>query len=412
MTKQTKMSSGRGPVLDTKRLADTLVSGAKAYIDKALACITSRIDALEKRQPEKGEKGDRGERGDAGKDGQNGVGLAAALIDKNGELVVTLSDGGVQKLGVVVGAEGKLGEKGERGEKGEAGERGADGADGRHGADGKDGKDADPEFIRQLVADAVAEIPAPKDGKDVDMDAVRAMIDDAVAKAVAAVPAPKDGRDGKDGKDAEPVTVGQIVDAVRSAPDAVKAAVVEYLTANPPPAGKDGKDGEKGDPGKDGKDGSDGRDGKDGVDAVEFFKSDAGHLIVTMSNGATRDLGPIVGKDGAPGRDGFSLKDFDAELMPDGRSILLKFADETDTSFAVELGIPTMIYRGAYKHDQTYSKGDTVTWNGSLWHCNVDGNGDRPGERDSGWSLAAKAGRDGKDYSPQEPKAHEPVRLK
>ncbi|WP_210307365.1 hypothetical protein [Aquamicrobium lusatiense] len=271
-------------MLDTKRLADTLVSGAKAYIDKALAGITSRIDALEKRLPEKGEKGDRGERGDAGKDGQNGVGLAAALIDKNGELVVTLSDGGVQKLGVVVGADGKDGEKGERGEKGEAGERGADGADGR--------------------------------------------------------------------------------------------------------------------------------DGKDGVDAVEFFKSDAGHLIVTMSNGATRDLGPIVGKDGAPGRDGFSLKDFDAELMPDGRSILLKFADETDTSFAVELGIPTMIYRGAYKHDQTYSRGDTVTWNGSLWHCNVDGNGDRPGDRDSGWSLAAKAGRDGKDYSPQEPKAHEPVRLK
>lgn len=60
---------------------------------------------------------------------KDGVGLAGAMIDRSGSLVLTLSDGTLRDLGVVVGKDG------------EPGQPGADGKDGRDGADGKDGRD-------------------------------------------------------------------------------------------------------------------------------------------------------------------------------------------------------------------------------------------------------------------------------
>ncbi|EMQ8388186.1 phage portal protein, partial [Escherichia coli] len=56
--------------------------------------------------------------------------------------------------------------------------------------------------------------------------------------------------------------------------------------------------------------------------------------------------------------------------------------------------LPVMLYRGVFRTGETYHPGDTVTWGGSLWHCNSM-TGDKPGEaHSSGWTLAAKRGRD------------------
>ncbi|EJF7756674.1 TPA: phage portal protein, partial [Escherichia coli] len=56
--------------------------------------------------------------------------------------------------------------------------------------------------------------------------------------------------------------------------------------------------------------------------------------------------------------------------------------------------LPVMLYRGVFRAGETYHPGDTVTWGGSLWHCNSM-TGDKPGEaHSSGWALAAKRGRD------------------
>ncbi len=56
--------------------------------------------------------------------------------------------------------------------------------------------------------------------------------------------------------------------------------------------------------------------------------------------------------------------------------------------------LPVMLYRGVFRAGETYHPGDTVTWGGSLWHCNSM-TGDKPGEaHSSGWTLAAKRGRD------------------
>lgn len=59
--------------------------------------------------------------------------------------------------------------------------------------------------------------------------------------------------------------------------------------------------------------------------------------------------------------------------------------------------IPAMIYRGVFKAGDAYQVGDTVTWGGSMWHCDQDST-DKPGENGSkGWTLATKRGRDGRD---------------
>lgn len=61
--------------------------------------------------------------------------------------------------------------------------------------------------------------------------------------------------------------------------------------------------------------------------------------------------------------------------------------------------VPVMIYQGVFKSGQEYLPGDTVTWGGSLWHCDEQTQ-DKPGEAGSkGWTLAAKRGRDGRGYS-------------
>lgn len=95
-----------------------------------------------------GAPGERGERGDPGKDGQpgrdgaagkdgapgvdgvhgkdgrDGVSFLSALVDADGELVITASDGTTRKAGIVRGRDGK------------------DGADGSDGAPGAAGRDA------------------------------------------------------------------------------------------------------------------------------------------------------------------------------------------------------------------------------------------------------------------------------
>lgn len=96
-----------------------------------------------------GERGERGEKGldgapgrdgldgAAGKDGRDGVSILSALVDGDGELVLTMSDGATRKAGVVRGRDGR------------------DGIDGRAGDVGAPGRDAV----------AVRPIPLIEDGK-------------------------------------------------------------------------------------------------------------------------------------------------------------------------------------------------------------------------------------------------------
>ena len=114
----------------------------------------------------------------------------------------------------------------------------------------KDGKDADPELIRQIVAESVAELPPAPAGKDADPEVIMAM----VAEAVASLPPPKDGEPGKD---ADPELIRQIVaEAVAELPPApagkdadpevIRTMVAEAVASLPVP--KDGEPGRDADP--------------------------------------------------------------------------------------------------------------------------------------------------------------------
>lgn len=165
-----------------------------------------------------------------------------------------------------------------------------------------------------------------------------------------------------------------VVGQVKTFVDRAISPILDRLKAvEDRPLSIDGKDGQ---PGRDGLPGVPGRDGADGKD----------------------------GANGERGAAGFSLTDFDVKLADDGRTIELSF-ESGDTRFTRELALPTMIYRGAYVEAQTYERGDTVTWGGSLWHCNggepegewSGATKEKPGEGSKAWTLAAKRGRDGKD---------------
>ena len=137
-------------MLDGKAFGAEMTAIVKSYVDRATEPLLKRIETLEGRKVEPGEKGERGDRGEPGEPGRDGVGLAGAIIDRSGVLVLTLTDGTTRELGAVVGkdgADGAPGERGERGEpgpqgdKGEAGDRGEIGPAGDKGMDGKDGRD-------------------------------------------------------------------------------------------------------------------------------------------------------------------------------------------------------------------------------------------------------------------------------
>lgn len=67
--------------------------------------------------------------------------------------------------------------------------------------DGVDGTNVTLADVEPMLREMVDALPVPKDGISVTIDDVRPLVEEAVAKAVAAIPVPRDGKDGMDGKD-------------------------------------------------------------------------------------------------------------------------------------------------------------------------------------------------------------------
>lgn len=113
---------------EIKTLINLLVAEAVAEgIAKHFAAnpVRDGRDGANGRDGKDGERGPQGERGEKGIDGQNGAGVADLLIDRDGALVATMTDGRMKSLGVVVGK---------------------DGANGRDGLDGAGLEDVEPEY--------------------------------------------------------------------------------------------------------------------------------------------------------------------------------------------------------------------------------------------------------------------------
>jgi hypothetical protein len=224
-----------------------------------------------------------------------------------------------------------------------------------------------PEAVARQIAEAVSAIPLAEPVQ-IDTDALAKLAADAVRadleRAVAALPVPKDGEPGKS------VTVEDVRPVVAE-------LVSQAVSAIPVP--------------------------KDGVGAAGAIIDRDGNLILTLTDGTTRDLGRVVGKDGDNGKDGqqgpagFSLEDFDSEVRDGGRTLVLSFT-AGDIKHTVEHQLDTMIYKQVFKEGETYQPGDTVSFGGGLWHCDAETTS-RPGDDAKEWTLAVRRGREGKSVS-------------
>lgn len=263
-----------------------------------------------------------------------------------------------------------------------------DGEPGRDGVDGRDAIAPSAEDIAVLIREdalsAAAETARsivggwekPKDGKDADPEVIRQMVEEAVSS----IPAPKDGRDGEIGPKGDPGERGETgpagadgangssvtIDDVRPM---VEALVAEAVAAIPAP--KDGRDGIDG---KDGAAGERGPEGPPGKLPMIAAWDDRVHYegeAVTWRGGvyqALRDTGKEPGGD-------------------DWHCIVERGLDGADgRSFKV---------RGTWQDGETYQALDVVALNGASFAAKRDEPGPCPGD---GWqmlSMQGKAGRPG-----------------
>lgn len=235
--------------------------------------------------------------------------------------------------------------------------------------------------LQELVSNAVAEIPVPKDGKDFDSAMLKQAVEEAVSEAVAAIPVPQDGKSVTT-EDVQPMIQELVSASMPELPD-VKSLVNEAIAALP--AAEPGKDGENG------------RDALS-LEILPFIderKSYPRGSYATHNGGLWRAYEKTHGMRGweclVDGVAGIDIQ------QSEQRCFTLTVSRTSDASETKSFDVPVMIYQGVFKSGQEYLPGDTVTWGGSLWHCDEQTQ-DKPGEAGSkGWTLAAKRGRDGRD---------------
>lgn len=87
------------------------IVGLQKDLEDMAAQLQSEVQAFHTAEPAKlpGEKGERGEKG------ADGLGLAGAMIDRDGSLLITMTNGEVKSLGKVVGKDGQDGNDGKDG---------------------------------------------------------------------------------------------------------------------------------------------------------------------------------------------------------------------------------------------------------------------------------------------------------
>ncbi|HAW0878993.1 TPA: phage portal protein, partial [Escherichia coli] len=206
----------------------------------------------------------------------------------------------------------------------------------------RDGRDYDPDVLQKAVNDAVANIPQPADGKSITPDDVRPMLEQMVKEAVSHIPVPRDGRDYD--------------------PDVLQKAVLDAVSALPAP--------------------QDGRDATalEILPAIDDQKSFPRGTYATHQGGLWRAYEKTHGMRGWECLvDG--VADIDVSMTGE-RLFSVVVRQSSGQRTAKTFSLPVMLYRGVFRAGETYHPGDTVTWGGSLWHCNSM-TGDKPGEAHS-----------------------------
>jgi len=321
----------------------------------------------------------------------------------------------------------------------------------------RDGKDAEPVDHEAVVLDVLKRVPVPQDGKDgangadgkdgaagkdADAAAITAEVLERVSKMIPEPIHGKDGRDGLDGKDGR-----DGIDGKDGAPGAHGKNGADGIAGKDGADGLSGKDGRDGINGKDGSNGLDGKDGANGLDgksitiddvrpilegevakwALDFERRAADVMQKAIdkiprydppTSVTIEDVRPILDGEVAkalldldrraadsiqkaidnlpepkPGKDGFTPDDLRLSLKEDGQTIVVTMsAGERVTS--KELRLPIPVDAGVFKRGESYQKGQTVSYGGSLFIAQCETS--QTPETGPDWRLAVKRGRDGK----------------
>ncbi len=255
--------------------------------------------------------------------------------------------------------EARAPEKGERGEKGLDGERGQDGATGEPGRPGDPGE------------------PGPKGDR---------------------------GPQGEPGEPGRPGDPGANGAPGERGPQGEKGDAGERGEKGE--QGEPGPRGPAGDPGEKGLDGRDGRDGKDGpagrdalqIDVLPAINAERSYARGTYASHAG---GLWVARRATEGMEGWEcIVDGLAAIdlaQKDARNFVLTLRTASGRNIERALQVPAMVYRGVFKEGAEYARGDTVTWGGSLWHCDEDTASKPDAVGTKAWTLCAKRGTNGKD---------------
>jgi len=168
-----------------------------------------------------------------------------------------------------------------------------------------------------------------------------------------------------------------------TAPLIARIAELEARPTEKGDVGEPGHIGEQGRPGDKGEKGDTGRDGRDASDLVLLFSRIDERVAAGIA-------------------DVFKAASI---TSPDsGRTLVAEFGDK---AHEIKTGIP--LDRGVWKDSGIYVAGDSVSHGNSLFIAKTQTTSKPPSDD---WRLAVRAGRDGKDYRPDDKRAPEPVRFK
>lgn len=205
----------------------------------------------------------------------------------------------------------------------------------------------------------------------------------------------------------DPLALGAaLAQQIKSAVEPLLARIAALEAREP----QRGEPGEKGEPGKDGEPG---KNGADGLSVSCAFVQKDGHLILVQSDGQTKDMGPISGRDGVDGKDGRDGKDGESlaivarEYDANAHEIVERYISGGEVK---ELRYPAggIVHRGYWGEGKSARAGDAYTHNGCLWIAQRATESE-PTPANDAWCIGARKGRDGKDY--REAK-NDPVSLK
>jgi len=233
--------------------------------------------------------------------------------------------------------------------------------------------------ISKMVSEAVKEIEIPQSQKLPDIDQMVAdAVQGAVEQVADSIRIPEDGK-SVTAEDLRPL-VEEVVSASLPEPVDVEKLAEDVAANIPVPES--------------------GNDGKDALSIelepfIDEQKSYPRGTYATHNGGLWRSHEKTYGMRGWECIvDGVSNVDIKQDNQ---RTFTISLERASGAVEVKSFDVPVTIYRDVFKSGTEYQPGDTVTWGGSMWHCN-EPTTDKPGESGSkGWTLAVKKGRDLRD---------------